>query len=215
MPYDESVVTRFWAKVRICEHGIDCDVCCWEWQAATIRGGYGRMYLTTTDGKKTYIPAHVMTWELHHQSFLSLDLWALHRCDNPRCCNYHHIFAGTHQDNMDDMCRKGRQVRGERHWARRYPERRPRGARHGRYTHPESIPRGEGHHATTLTAAQVVEMRTLASTEMYTCPALASRYGISPGSVWQIVVGLSWAHLPGALRPRWPKRRKLRQLCLF
>jgi hypothetical protein len=39
----------------------------------------------------------------------------LHRCDTPCCCNPHHLFLGTHLDNMKDRDTKGRQPRGESH----------------------------------------------------------------------------------------------------
>jgi hypothetical protein len=186
---------------------MECDRCCWEWQGARHPKGYGKLSLTDAEGKKVWIPTHVMAWELHHECFLSLDLWGLHRCDNPPCCNYYHIFAGTHQDNMDDMCRKGRQVRGDRHWTRRSPERRARGDRHGSHTRPERIRRGEGHHATTLTPAQVIEMRALAATERYACAELARLYRLSPEGVRRVIVGETWGHLPGAVRPTWPRWR--------
>lgn len=188
MPYAESIVTRFWAKVRICEHGVACDRCCWEWQGARLAaGGYGAFTITATEGKQVTARAHVVALELHLQSFLSLDLWALHTCDNPPCCNPAHLFAGTHQDNMEDMRRKGRIARGDRHGSR---------------THPESVRRGEDNGYARLTSAQVIEMRALAATGGFTYPELAQRFHVPWGTVHSAVTGRSWAHLPGAVGPR-------------
>jgi hypothetical protein len=38
--------------------------------------------------------------------------WVLHKCDNQCCINPDHLFVGTRQDNIDDMCKKGRQRSG-------------------------------------------------------------------------------------------------------
>jgi len=39
----------------------------------------------------------------------------LHRCDQPLCFRYDHLFIGTQADNMTDKVAKGRQSRGEAH----------------------------------------------------------------------------------------------------
>ncbi len=33
-------------------------------------------------------------------------LWVLHHCDTPACCRKEHLYAGTHQDNVDDLWRR-------------------------------------------------------------------------------------------------------------
>ena len=35
-------------------------------------------------------------------------MMALHHCDNPKCCNPHHLYWGTASDNMQDRARRGR-----------------------------------------------------------------------------------------------------------
>lgn len=40
-------------------------------------------------------------------------LHALHRCDNPACVNFDHLFVGSDADNVADMWAKGRGLHGE------------------------------------------------------------------------------------------------------
>ena len=51
-----------------------------------------------------------VSWYLHTGDWPTKHM--CHKCDNPSCVNPHHLFEGTHQDNMDDKVRKGRQPRG-------------------------------------------------------------------------------------------------------
>jgi hypothetical protein len=80
------------------------------------------------------------------------------------------------------------------------------------------VRRGEDNVAAKLTAAQVLEMRALAATGLYTKSELAQRYPVDATSVVYAVTGRTWSHLPGALSAPWrrykpprpqPRRRGL------
>jgi len=52
------------------------------------------------------------------------DLLVCHKCDNRVCINLDHLFLGTNQDNMTDMCLKNRQnkIKGEKHYKSKLTE---------------------------------------------------------------------------------------------
>jgi hypothetical protein len=89
---------------------------CWEWTGALTDGGYGA--IETVGGTKR---VHRVMWECVFGEIRD-GLLVLHECDNRRCFNPEHLFLGTHEDNMADMVRKGRQARGECCGAARHPE---------------------------------------------------------------------------------------------
>lgn len=99
----------------------------------------------------------------------------LHRCDNPPCCNPHHLFLGTQQDNMRDMIKKGR--------ARKADQRGRPGLK------GESNPRAK------LTKKQVAWIRRHYSPK-YGSPfgsaRLAERFGVSRNTVLAAVQGKTW-----------------------
>ncbi len=82
---------------------------CWFWTGGWS-GRYGTFYF-----RGRYELAHRASWMIHN-SEIPPGLEMLHKCDNTRCVNPAHLGVGTHQDNMDDMARKGRnkQPSGER-----------------------------------------------------------------------------------------------------
>jgi hypothetical protein len=74
---------------------------CWPWNAGLVRG-----YGAGTFQKRRYKATRVV---LERKLGEPLgDRLALHTCDNPKCCNPQHLYAGTPQQNMDDKVKRGR-----------------------------------------------------------------------------------------------------------
>jgi hypothetical protein len=84
---------------------------CWEWTGALSADGYG---LAVVSIKPTRMAgAHRVSFEQFVGPIPDDKPQVLHRCDNRRCVRPSHLFAGTHQDNMDDMMSKGRSSAGK------------------------------------------------------------------------------------------------------
>jgi len=83
---------EFWGRVQ-CAPG----PACWEWQGTLDRHGYGRYSLK----KATHVAWLLATgaWPTRH---------ILHRCDNPGCVRFAHLFEGSQADNNHDAWAKGR-----------------------------------------------------------------------------------------------------------
>lgn len=160
-PYRKTpVVERFWKYVTpgpLTE--------CWLWHGPTDGDeGYGRLYLV---GNK-YIYAHRLAYQIHHGSIPDgLDI--LHDCDTRLCCNPHHLYAGTHAENMEDM--KSRK----------------------RYVLPGF--KGEEYSHAKLTTANVIEIRAMHQSGIPR-KDIAQQFGINPGTVTKIVSRQRWAHVP-------------------
>lgn len=94
------------------------------------------------------------------------DLVLLHACDNGMCVNPEHLTPGTHSENHADMVRKGRNSRGEKHRAAK------------------------------LTELQVMEARRKYATGNYAQTQLAREYGLTQVPMRQLLLGITWKHLP-------------------
>lgn len=92
---------------------------CWLWLGAIDKlSGYGffSVYKTPFHTKKSHMErAHIASYRIFKGDPGLLNV--LHTCDMRWCVNPDHLFLGTHQDNTDDMIRKGRLVKnfGETH----------------------------------------------------------------------------------------------------
>ncbi len=93
----KSVKDRFWKKVEIKSKDE-----CWEWSGTLTEKGYGRFSFNLRNRC-----AHRFSWILQNGD-IGKDKMILHKCDNPKCVNPHHLFEGTARDNMMDCINKGR-----------------------------------------------------------------------------------------------------------
>lgn len=80
---------------------------CIVWQGSK-RNGYGRLMVgSRTDMTRKSVSAHRYAYEAYIGEIPKGKL-VCHSCDNPACVNPNHLWLGTHQDNINDRERKGR-----------------------------------------------------------------------------------------------------------
>lgn len=134
---------------------------CILWKGSKLYSGYGMI----RSGKGKEIPAHRASWEIHVGP-IPEGMHVLHKCDNPPCVNHKHLFIGTHNDNMQDMIEKERNV----------------------------IMKGENHGMAKLNEDKVREIRKLNKNGV-SRRELQEKFGMSKGGIEGIVNGRSWKHI--------------------
>jgi hypothetical protein len=167
----KPLAERFWPLV-------DKSGECWEWTAARMKTGYGRLAVFTERGKTQGL-AHRVAYELTYGP-IPPGMVICHRCDNPACVRPDHLFADTQTANMRDMTAKGRRARGERQGLR---------------LHPECAARGERVASAKLTAEQVREIRHRYAAGEVTQKQIARQYGVSQSGVSLLIRRVRWRHV--------------------
>lgn len=161
--FTDRVLEIFWSRVdRSDPEG------CWPYAKRTVYG-YGQVTV-----RKRSVHAHRVSWAIHNGP-IPKGMFVLHSCDNRPCVNPAHLRVGTHQENMDDMTRRGRAA--------------------GQYTYAPA-PVGELSHGSKLTDADVVEILATYRRLYGMGKRLADRFGVSSACINKIVTGQTWRHIP-------------------
>lgn len=131
---------------------------CWNWLGEVNQWGYGRYRNNGTHMAHRY--AYEIVYGLSIKGFV-----AMHKCDNPRCCNPKHLELGTHADNQNDKFIKNRQAKGVQVGTSK------------------------------LTEQQVKEAREKYKPKVVTYKMLAEEYGVCKDTIQKAIRGIYWRHL--------------------
>lgn len=178
-------IAYFWSQVDIRANDE-----CWRWTGGLFveRGNYGRAYIRR-EGFRAHRIAFFVHYRIDPQGFE-----VCHRCDNPPCCNPHHLFKGTQADNMADCKKKGRFPTGDQHWTAIYPEKVSHGPEHGQLI-KDNVPRGEKRKLAKLKDADIPEIIRLVK-EGAVQHAVAKTYGVTDTVISRICRGIAYTNVP-------------------
>jgi hypothetical protein len=146
-------------KYRFYKH-VDKTETCWNWLGGKLRG-YG---IFNYEGKS--IRAHRFSYMMH-KGKIPKGMKVCHTCDNTSCVHPDHLFLGTHQDNMDDKVRKGRQ----------------------------SYTTGETHGMSILGDDEVISILKLLK-DGCKGVVIAEKFSVSPETISKIKKNQTWKHIP-------------------
>ena len=151
-------LARFATKIDIQNDG------CWIWTSTIDNIGYGRCSSKLYGEKK----AHKLSWRIF-KGEIPKGKHILHKCDNRACVNPHHLFSGTHKDNMVDMVFKGR--------------------------NKPNYMFGEANPMSRLTRESVRKIRETYEKEDVTQAELAKRFNVSRMAINRAVRRISWKYI--------------------
>ena len=146
---------------KIMEHITIDENDCWNWNKCKNKHAYGEIRWRGTKHL-----THRLTCESLHGPAPEDKPYALHKCDNPSCCNPDHLRWGTAQENSSDMTTRKRSAHGEKQ---------------GR---------------SKLTEKQVIEIIEIIKSSNIIDKEIAKKYNVCRQSINFIRNNKSWTHLP-------------------
>jgi len=102
--YKEQAERRFWNKVQVLSPSE-----CWSWLGALDLSGYGQVHLAGKLRK-----AHRVAWELENMALIPAGVSVYRTCSNKRCCNPNHLQLGAPQKVRTYTCAQGEKHRNSR-----------------------------------------------------------------------------------------------------
>ena len=81
---------------------------CWNWEGNIAQGGYGMFSIRRPDIRRKTWSAHRIAWMIQNQQDIPEGMMICHKCDNRRCVNPNHLYAGTGSDNNRDTVIRNR-----------------------------------------------------------------------------------------------------------
>jgi hypothetical protein len=111
--------------------------------------------------------AHRYAWEITNGEIKN-GFCVCHKCDNTACCNPSHMFLGSRADNNADKMTKGR------HRAHK----------------------GVEHYKARISEEEVIKIRHSFRIDKTPYRVIAKEWGIPSATIYSIVSGRTWKHLP-------------------
>ena len=147
---------------RLFDRTVILDNGCFEFTGGKDKNGYGKFTVLGITHRAHRIAFMLCVDDIPDGASV------LHSCDNPSCINPNHLFLGTHQNNVDDMMAKRRNIP-------------PRGSMQGQ---------------SKLTEDDVREIRKLLDQGL-SYRDIAARYNVTNGNIYLIKHNRRWSHLEG------------------